>query len=128
MGIKKPINTDYPHGSLVTKKIGCGQSSIKKVRQFFTSAVGICKCHQMVTNFFQSPNFLGAPNFRVSLAKNILYKIVSNFAPNKEGLCSIFPFIPNVFHSSSQWVPMNNPSFLNEKITQHGNQKGFSHH
>jgi hypothetical protein len=31
------------------------------------------------------------------------YKNVSNFAPNKERLFSIFP---NMSHSSSQWVPI----------------------
>jgi hypothetical protein len=35
------------------------------------------------------------------------YKIASNFIPNKEGLFYIFPFVLNMFHSSSQWVPIN---------------------
>jgi hypothetical protein len=40
------------------------------------------------------------------------YKIVLDFAPNKEGLLSNFPFVPNMFLSSSQYVPINTPSFL----------------
>jgi hypothetical protein len=36
----------------------------------------------------------------------------SNFTPNKEGLFYIFPFVPNMFHSNSQWVPIINPIFL----------------
>jgi hypothetical protein len=38
----------------------------------------------------------------------------------------IFPFVPDMFHLSSQWVPINNPIF-NEGITQDGNRKDFGH-
>jgi hypothetical protein len=54
----------------------------------------------------------------------VCYKIESNFAPNKQGLFSIFPFVPNMFHSSSQWVPISYPIFL----WKDGNWKGFSCH
>ncbi len=45
------------------------------------------------------------------------YKIASNFIPNKEKLFPIFSFVPNMFHSNSQWIPINIP-FLNEGIMQ----------
>jgi hypothetical protein len=57
----------------------------------------------------------------------VCYKIASNFAPSKERLFSIFPFVCKNLHSSSQWVPINNPIFY-EGITQDGNRKHFSCH
>lgn len=95
-----------------SKKFGCGLSSTEKVQQLLTSVASTCKRCQMEINFFQLWNSLGAPTFGVSLNKNICYKIVSNFAPNKEGSCSIFPFFPNIFHLNSQWVPISNLSFF----------------
>jgi hypothetical protein len=38
-------------------------------------------------------------------------KIASNFAPNNEQFFSSFPFVHNMFHSSSQWVPISSPIF-----------------
>ncbi len=48
------------------------------------------------------------------------YKIASNFTINKKRLFFIFPFIPNMFHASSQRVPISNPPFFYEGITQDG--------
>jgi hypothetical protein len=42
----------------------------------------------------------------------VCYEIASNFTPNKEGLFFIFPFVPNMFYSSCQQVPINNFIFL----------------
>jgi hypothetical protein len=72
-------------------------------------------------------NVIGVNGKHIIVIIYVCYKIASNFAPNKKRLFFIFPFVPNMFHSSSQWVPLITPFFY-ERFTQDSDQKGFNHH
>ncbi len=63
--------------------------------------------------------FLLAPKFKICVTKLCQISL-----PTRK---DYFPFVPNMFHSSFQWVPINNP-ILYEGITQDGDQKGFNCH
>jgi len=57
-------------------------------------------------------NVIGMNGKHIIVIIYVCYKISSNFAPNKEELFFIFPFVSNMFHSSCQWVPIGNPIIL----------------
>jgi hypothetical protein len=69
---------------------------------------GIKKFIFVIFHFLLITIIIAKSSFLLTMNKIMCYKITSNFTPNQERLFSIFPFVPNMFHSSSQWVPIGN--------------------